>query len=172
MTPGAQDFDVIVIGAGIAGASVASFLARHGKVAIVEREAQPGHHSTGRSAAVFAPSYGPPQVRALTRASRAYFDAVPGVLAPRGTLFVARAERVARLHALADRLAVEGAPARVLDGAGARDLVPVLRPEASVAALRDDNASDIDVHALHQHFLRSAKAERAELHTGFDVQRL
>ena len=65
----APSFDVIVIGAGIAGASVAHFLAPQARVAIVERESQPGYHTTGRSAATFTPSYGPPTVRALTRAS-------------------------------------------------------------------------------------------------------
>ena len=55
----AQDFDVIVIGAGIAGASIAFFLAPHARVAVLEREAMPGMHSTGRSAAMFMESYGP-----------------------------------------------------------------------------------------------------------------
>ena len=83
-----SDFDFIVIGAGIAGASVAAFLAPHGRVALLERESQPGWHTTGRSAAMFMESYGPPQVRALTRASRHWFESMPGALAPRGALFV------------------------------------------------------------------------------------
>jgi D-arginine dehydrogenase len=94
----AQTFDVIVIGAGIAGAAVAHFLASRVRVAILEREAQPGYHSTGRSAAYFAPSYGPPQVRALTRASQAFLQAVPGVLTPRGSLFPARASQLDALR--------------------------------------------------------------------------
>jgi D-arginine dehydrogenase len=169
----AQDFDVIVIGAGIAGASVAHFLAPHAHVALVEREAQPGHHSTGRSAAVFAPSYGPPQVRALTRASRATLDAVPGVLTPRGSLFPARASQLEALHGLHERLVAEGARGVAwLDTPAAQALVPVLRNEAVAAALHDDDASDIDVHALHQHDLRRAKAARAQLLCNFDASRL
>jgi D-arginine dehydrogenase len=170
----AESFDVIVIGAGIAGASVAHFLAPHARVLLLERESQPGFHSTGRSAAVFAPSYGPPQVRALTRASRAYFDAVGGVLGARGTLFPARAEQVGALDALHQRLRDEGARGVTrLDTASARAIVPVLRPEAVAAALHDDDASDIDVHALHQHFLRGgARSQRAELRCGFDVRSL
>ena len=66
----AQAADFVVVGGGIAGASVACFLAPHARVVVLEREAQPGYHSTGRSAALFLESYGTPQVRALTRASR------------------------------------------------------------------------------------------------------
>ncbi len=168
-----QDFDAIVIGAGIAGASVAHFLAPDARVAIVEREAQPGYHSTGRSAAFFAPSYGPPQVRALTRASRAYLQALPGVLTPRASLFAARASQIEALQQLYERLASEGARAvTLLDAPAAQALVPVLRSEAAAAALLDDDGSDIDVHALHQHYLRGAKAARAELWCSFEVEHM
>lgn len=167
-----EDFDVIVIGAGIAGAALTYFLSEQVRVAIVERESQPGYHSTGRSAAVFAASYGPPQVRALTRASHAFLAAVPGVLAPRGLLFVARAEQVKFLSDFAAGLRAEGAGIRTLDANAARALVPVLRPEACVAALRDDSAQDIDVHALHQHYLRGARSRRAALRLGFEVRSL
>ena len=63
--------DFIVIGAGIGGASIAYWLATRASVIVLERESQPGYHSTGRSAATFMTSYGPPQARALTCASLA-----------------------------------------------------------------------------------------------------
>ena len=69
--------DFIVVGGGIAGASVAYFLAPHGRVVLLERESQPGYHSTGRSAATFMASYGGEQVRALTRASLAFLQQPP-----------------------------------------------------------------------------------------------
>ena len=72
-----DSFDAVIVGAGIAGASCAHALAPHAKVLLLEREAQPGMHSTGRSAAMFMESYGPPQVRALTRASRAWYQRPP-----------------------------------------------------------------------------------------------
>ena len=87
--------DFLIIGGGIAGASVAYWLAPHARVILLERESQPGYHSTGRSAALFMESYGTPQVRALTLASRAFFDAPPSgfaehpLLGPRGALMVA-----------------------------------------------------------------------------------
>jgi len=72
-----QEFDVLIVGAGIAGASLAWRLAARRKVLLIEREAFPGMHSTGRSAAMFMESYGPPGVRALTRASRAFYEHPP-----------------------------------------------------------------------------------------------
>ena len=87
--------DYLVIGAGIAGASVAYWLAPHGRVVLLERESQPGYHSTGRSAALFMESYGPVQVRALTMASRSFLANPPAgfaehpLLTPRGAMMVA-----------------------------------------------------------------------------------
>ena len=72
-----HDCDFLIVGAGIAGASIGHFLAPHGRTVVLERESQPGYHSTGRSAALFMESYGTPQVRALTRASRAFLEAPP-----------------------------------------------------------------------------------------------
>ncbi len=87
--------DFLVIGGGIAGASVAHWLAPHARVILLERENQPGYHSTGRSAALFMESYGTPQVRALTMASRAFLENPPPgfaehpLLTPRGAMMIA-----------------------------------------------------------------------------------
>ncbi len=53
--------DYLVIGAGIAGASTGYWLSAHGRVVVLEREAQPGYHSTGRSAAHYTVAYGTPR---------------------------------------------------------------------------------------------------------------
>src|SRR5688500_1049627 len=97
--------DFLVIGGGIAGASVAHWLAPHGRTVVLEREAQPGYHATGRSAALFMESYGTAQVRALTMASRAFLSAPPPcfgphpLLTPRGAMMVASAEQMPQLEA-------------------------------------------------------------------------
>ena len=160
---GVSDFDFIVIGAGIAGASVGAFLAPHGRVVLVERESQPGWHTTGRSAAMFMESYGPPQVRALTRASRQWFETMPGALSPRGALFVGRVDQRQAVDALHDELVRDGAAVRRLSRDEARQRVPLLRPEAVAHALLDEAACDIDVHAVHQRFLRELRAQGSTL---------
>ena len=86
--------DFIIIGGGIAGASTGFWLSQHGRVIVLERESHPAYHSTGRSAALFTAAYGTPQVRALTQASRDFFDAPPPgfcehpLLTPRGEMTV------------------------------------------------------------------------------------
>jgi D-arginine dehydrogenase len=98
--------DVIVLGAGMAGASVAAELAPGRRVLLLEMEEQPGLHATGRSAAMFFESYGNATVRALTRASREFFEQPPAgfadtpLLSPRGALFVADAARLSVLEAM------------------------------------------------------------------------
>jgi D-arginine dehydrogenase len=167
--------DVAIVGAGIAGASLAYFAAPHARVLLLEREAQPGLHSTGRSAAMFMESYGSPQVRALTRASRPFFEQPPAgfcstpLMAPRGALYIARAEQRGELQALYDTLRQDGCPARWLEGAAARALVPVLLAQACDAAVLDPLATDLDVHALHQGYLRGARTQGAQLRCGAEV---
>ena len=170
------EFDVIVIGAGIAGASVAHFLAPHARVALLEREAHPGYHTTGRSAAMFMESYGPVQVRALTRASRAYLaaplDGEAPLITPRGALFIAGADRVDELRLLHAQLRRDGTHARLMTGAEAFARVPVLREEAIALALLDDDSCDIDVDRLHQCFLRGARQQGAQLFVNAEVREI
>src|SRR5690606_10378702 len=100
-----EQADVVVIGAGIAGASVAAELARHARVIVLEREAQPGYHTTGRSAALYSQVYGPPQIRALSRASAAFFHAPPmgfaahPLLRPRGVALAGRQDQAETVSA-------------------------------------------------------------------------
>jgi D-arginine dehydrogenase len=160
--------DVIILGAGMAGASLAAELAGHRSVVLLETEDQPGRHATGRSAAMFFESYGNATVRALTRASRAFLEHPPAgftdvpLLTPRGALIVADAARVALLDAMLT--GPDAAPGLQRVGAAeALARVPILRPEWVADALADDSGRDMDVAALHQGFLRMAR--RAGTHT-------
>ena len=158
-----RNADFIVVGAGIAAASVGYFLAPHGRVLLLEREAQPGYHSTGRSAALFFASYGTPQVRALTRASRAFYDAPPAgfaahpLLGARGAMMVAAPGQEAALQAHWDILRALSPHGELLDAQGACERTPVLRRERVLGAAWEPDAADMDVHAIHQGFLRGVR---------------
>ena len=160
-------FDVAIIGAGIVGAATACFASASARVLMLEAESSAGMHTTGRSAALFTEAYGPPMVRALTRASRAFYDTPPEgfaavpLLQPRGTLYVGSQAQRAEAEALREQLLREGSVAELMDGEAVRQWVPVLRPEASAVAVHDPAAFDIEVDALLQGFLRRARAQGA-----------
>jgi D-arginine dehydrogenase len=165
-----ESWQVVVIGAGIAGSSIAAELAGLGaRVLLLEREGQPGYHTTGRSAALFTVAYGPPVIRALSRASEPLFraprDGVP-LLRPRGAMFIARPDQIGSLDALAAELGPAVAP---LTAAKASDLVPILRPGYAAGALIDRGAADIEVDALHRDFLRRLTALGGELRCRTEV---
>ncbi|MGI8840710.1 MAG: NAD(P)/FAD-dependent oxidoreductase [Caulobacteraceae bacterium] len=155
----ADPFDVLIIGAGIAGASLAASLPAGLRVALIEREAQAGYHATGRSAALFSQIYGNAAIRALSRASRAFlFDPPTGfapapLAAPRGALYIARPDQRGAFEAMA-ALPDVAAGARPVSVAEARRLSPLLREGYVDRALHEDDARDIDVNALHQGYLR------------------
>jgi len=167
--------DFVVVGAGIAGASVAWQLSDRASVLVLERETQPGYHSTGRSAALYLEHYGPPQVQALTRASRAFYTAPPAdfmpepVLSPRGALYVARADQRAELDAAYAEARRHSQAVRWLEQDELLALVPCLRAEVIVAGFLDENARDMEVHGLHQGFLRGLRLRGGHLRCAAQV---
>ncbi len=166
-----QTFDVIVLGAGMAGASIAAEFAPQRKVLLLEVEDQPGRHSTGRSAAMFFESYGNATVRALTRASRAFLEQPPEgfadvpLMTPRAAMFVANEEALPRLTAMFT--APDVAPTlQQLTPAQALARVPILRSEWLAGAAIDESGCDMDVAAIHQGYLRIARRAGAKLMLG------
>lgn len=154
-----REFDIMIFGAGIAGASLAWRLAGQRSVALVERESQPGFHSTGRSAAMFMETYGPPMVRALTRASRGFYERPPegfppALIQPRGVLYLATHGQEEELAHTRQELSASCPGLVTLDAGTTLAHVPCLRPDVVHGALYDAGAQDMDVHALHQGFLR------------------
>jgi D-arginine dehydrogenase len=158
-----QDCDFLIIGAGIAGASAGYFLSRHGAVALLERESAPGYHTTGRSAAFYAPSYGGANIRPLTIASGPFLRQPPDgfsdspLLHERGALYIARQDQLATLDAFTAALQVLAPDVRRIDGPAARALCPVLREDYVAGGLFEPECSDLDVNAVHQGFLRGLK---------------
>jgi D-arginine dehydrogenase len=170
-----QQADFLIIGAGIAGASTAYWLAPHARVIVLEREQLPGYHSTGRSAALYIGTYGTPQVRALTAASRAFFDAPPQgfaehpLLSPRGELVVDFADDPDELQSQYRSAKASVPEVRLLDADEACALVPVLRRDKVRGALYDPSAADIDTDALHQGYLRGIRRHGGQIHCNSEV---
>jgi D-arginine dehydrogenase len=169
-----NSMDIVVIGAGIAGASVAAHLAAGHKVALLEMEDRPGYHTTGRSAALYEPNYGPPIIQALSRASKTWFDMPPdsfvegNILSPRPTLFIVPNDQEQdELKFLKHAKDVERlSPSETLQ------LVPLLRPEALRCAHIDRSTADIDVDLLHQAYLRLFRKRGGTLLTGAEVMQM
>lgn len=164
-------FDIIVLGAGMAGASIAAELAPQRKVLLLEVEDQPGRHATGRSAAMFFESYGNSPVRALTRASRAFLEQPPAgfaevpLMTPRAAMFVANEEGLPRLEAMLN--SPDAAPTlQRLSAEQAIERVPILRHAWLAGAALDESGCDMDVAAIHQGYLRVARRAGAQLALG------
>lgn len=160
-----MDSDVLVVGAGIAGAAAGFFLATAGaRVTVLEMEDAPGRHATGRSAALYSEYFGPPEVRALTAASRDFLaDPPPGfagapLLSPRGVVTVARPGAEAEFEAALASARTAPSGATEISPAEAARLVPVLRAGRYARAMHKPGALDIDVAALHQGYLRGIRA--------------
>jgi D-arginine dehydrogenase len=155
--------DFIVIGAGIAGTSAAYALMEHGRVLVLERESQPGYHTTGRSAALFTENYGNRTIRRMTMASGPFLKNPPAefaehpILTPRGVLIIARADQLDALDSQAEEVADLGTPVERIDAKRALALLPLLRLGYVAGALYQPEALDIDVHGLHRGYLRALK---------------
>ena len=161
--------DFIVIGAGIAGASAACELTRHGKVALLEREDRPGYHSTGRSAAFYTLNYGNEIIRTLTDLSGDFFRDPPDgfaespLIVRHATVTIARADQEASFR---DNLRAARASAGhidELDPAAAERLIPILRPGYAAFAHVEPDSYFMDVALIHGGFLRTLAARGGEL---------
>lgn len=158
--------DVLIVGGGIAGVSLAGRLAGRARTVLLEREDVLAMHTTGRSAAIYSETYGNERVRTLTRESRAFFETPPAgfadgpLVSPRPTLFVARAADVARLE---DILRENPGAARAVTQEEAYARMPVLRKGVFAAFAEEPGSTDIDVHRLFDGFRRMA------LHGGVEI---
>jgi D-arginine dehydrogenase len=158
---------IAIVGAGMAGASLAAEAAPHASVLLFEAEDQPGYHSTGRSAAFWSETYGGPLVQPLTTASRPFLRE-GDYLQPRGGLHIAAD---AAGEAVLARMRHEFAGAVPLEPLGRPELevrVPGLRPHWN-AGLFEPSCMDIDVAALHASYLATARRHGARIVTGARV---
>jgi D-arginine dehydrogenase len=172
-----KTYDYAVIGAGIAGASVGAELARRGSVLMLEMESRPGYHTTGRSAAILAPGYGPKPIRSLTRASVDFFRHPPTgfcdspLLSQIDVVMVARSDQMLILQDAIAELSRE-TTVEQLNDVEMKNLHPLLRDGYAKAGMVDRSGSEIDVHTLHQGYLKLFRELGGTVLTDAQVQSL
>ena len=163
--------DFLVLGAGIAGASAASLLCEIGHVVLLEREATPGYHTTGRSAAFFTVNYGNKTIRSLTVASRQFFSNPPGdfadhpLMAARGILTVARADQHSEFLQNLGEAKFSSENISEVGADEAVTLFPTLRRD-SVAYAHYETGLYMDVDQIHGGYLRQLKVRGGKLVCG------
>lgn len=156
-------YDIAIVGAGIAGASLAAELAPHARVLVLEMEDQPGYHSTGRSAAFWSETYGGPDIQPLTTASQALLE---GFLEPLGSLHIARADEQAAVDAYLAEFEGTGV---ILEPRDPREHIPGLRDIWSLAVY-EPSCAYIDVGGLHGSYIKTAKQAGADFRMGAELQ--
>lgn len=169
-----QAFDYVIIGAGIAGSGIAYALSPFAKVLVLEATEMPGYHTTGRSAAFYAETYGGPVVQPLTTASKDFFYHPPKgftdvpLIKERGALHIFDEPNRALANQLYDSMKhVDGV--RIVSGDELRRLAPMVRDHRYVGAVYDPACSDLDVAALHQAYLKAARRSGAVVSTNAEL---
>lgn len=172
------NFDFIVVGAGIAGASAAYELQQHGSVVLIEREPLPGQHTTGRSAAFLVDSYAGPVVGRLTRAGRSFFEHPPEgftefpLVTPNSVLWIGRGDQRASLDDTIAKGRTAGAELHEVSVSEARKICPVLREDYVEFAVVEPSAMHIDVAELLEGFLRGFRRRGGTIATKAEVYRI
>ncbi len=167
----AERFDVAIVGGGIAGASLAYFLAPDRTVMLLEAEEHLGTQSTGRSAAEYTQRFHSPVAARLTRASAGFFASPPDgfatipLLRRRGNLVIAGPEKVDRFAAVLSAEMAADTPVEPLTVQAAQEKVPFLNPDYVRGAFYDPDCWDVEVETLFQGFWKGAKAAGAVLRT-------
>ena len=160
--------DFLVIGGGVAGIGAGAQLAKLGSVRLLEREEALGTHASGRSAAMFEEDYGPAAIKALSAASRCFFesqtDGHDSYLSPRGLMLVGKSDQDAAFDADLRELDLEEIPP---EEAFAR--VPILNPAVVSRAAAHETAQDIDTDRLMMDWTKALRQAGGETSTRQEV---
>lgn len=168
--------DFLIVGAGIAGAGMAYRLAGHGDILMCDMEAQADYHTTGRSAAFYAETYGGDKVRPLTTCSKDFLRAPPfgfsdaPLMRSLGAVYLFDEARAARAE---DRFAAtrQALPhIEMLDADALAKKLPQLAAKRFKGGIHDPECGSLDVAALHQGYLRAAKKTGAQVLLGADFK--
>jgi D-arginine dehydrogenase len=158
----AAHYDVLIVGGGIAGLSLASALAGNCSVALVEAEQELAYHTSSRSARQLIPSYGPPVVQELTVRTLELIAArdaeLPGpVLTPRSFMLIGSEQAVA---------AEASGHMRSITQAEALELCPALVPDSFAAASLDTGSFGCNAPLLLEDHRQRALAAGVDIITG------
>lgn len=174
----ATNVDVVVIGAGIAGASLGAFLAGRKNMVLLEQESLPGYHATGRSAAIFTEIYGNEVIRALTSASRGFFENPPQGFSTTplwhdiATFLIGTKHQQDQVNELYRNVKNNARGAQIVDGAEYESLIPITKPGIVASAVKDAHSKRLDVGAIHQGFLKSFEKNGGHIETDAKVTAL
>lgn len=155
--------DFLIFGGGIAGASLGYRLAPHGKTIICETESQPGYHTTGRSAAFYAETYGGSDIRPLTMCSKSFLKTPPEgfcdvpLITKRGAIHIFQEAKRQQAEDICKDMQKLLEGVHMMTRQEAIDAAPILSSSDVAGAISDPDCGDLDVFALHQGFLRGFK---------------
>ena len=168
----------LIIGAGIGGTSCGYFLSQDHSVTILEMEAQPGYHTTGRSVAVYTEAYGPRTIRALAKSSYPFLTSPPdgfsssALSKPYGFLFIAREDQMTSLQSALQNVQELSPDIAMISAKEVVKQVPILREDYLAGAFIDPNALSLDVNAIHQGYIKGLKSNGGKVVCNAKVESL
>jgi len=171
-----HETDFLVVGAGIAGAGIAFQMAPHARVTLIDMEEQAGYHTTGRSAAFYAETYGGAKLQPLTTASKEFLQHPPvgfsgqPVLAQLGAIHVFREDQRSTAEKMFTDKSKTLSGIAMLSAEQVHARAPYLQSANIAGGIEDPGCGNLDVAALHQGFLKGAKKAGAivQLGAGFE----
>jgi len=170
-----KKFDIIVLGSGIAGISIASELSEYLNVCVLEKERLISYHSTGRSLAFYLESYGNEVIRQLTSASKDFFynridtTSKNTLIKKRGVIHIANKFQTIKLKNLYETLTKNNENFKILNKLQTMELLPCLNDEYVDSSIYDSEASDIDVNAVYNIYLKKLTKNNGKVITDIKI---
>jgi len=173
-----QAYPYIIIGAGFAGAATAYHLSRRGvsDILLLEQEAIPGFHSSGRNAAMIRQCVPDPNLLALARDGSRFLRNLPHdwpepvQFKQNGSLLLGSGEGWAKLQRDAELGRSLGVEMELWTPEQAKRHVPVLKEAEFDGAAWCGTDGVLDIHALLSGYLKAASAKGARIRYASVVQ--